>query len=137
MSTPLITGIEWGNVRVKQGHVVKNFKDVVLEPNGAHEWDFKAGFNPELDEKYTSHQYKKDMSKGIQPHSVRNLIHKGDVFVLTTGFHDDLGVNKKTVKFLKDNEKHVEIVNSSGIMDMYNNLVNEGKKVVALVHSTC
>jgi len=97
----------------------------------------KCAKGPELDKKHTSHQYKKDMSKGIQPHSVRPLLNKGFVFVLTTGFHDDLGVNKNTVKFLKDNGKDVVVVNSGNVMDTYNNLVKKGKKVVALVHSTC
>jgi hypothetical protein len=137
MSAPIIISIEWGNIRVKQGHATKDFKDVVLEPNGFYEWDFKAGFNLKFDEKHTSHQYKKNMSKGIQPHSVRDLLNKGSVFVLTTGYHDDLGVNKNTVKFLKDQGKQVIVVNTSDVADTYNDLVGKGSKVVALVHSTC
>jgi len=136
MSIPQIISIEWGNIQVGQNSKVKNFKDVILEPTRFYEWDFKEGYNPKLDEKYTAHQYKKDMSKGIQPHSVRNLLDNGDTFILTTGFHDDLGVNKNTVKFLKDNGKKVVVVNSSKVMDVYNDLSRKSK-VVALVHSTC
>jgi hypothetical protein len=138
MSVPQIVSIEWGNIQIRQNSKIRNFKDVVLEPNTFYEWNFKEGFDPNIDKKYTSHQYKEDMSKGIQPHSVRSLLDKGDTFVLTTGFHDDLGVNKSTVKFLKDNGKKVVIVNSADVMDVYNNLKTKtNTKVVALIHSTC
>ena len=73
---------------------------------------------------------------GIQSHSVRNLLNKGSVFILTTGYHDDLGVNKNTIKFLKDNDKKVYVVNTSNIIDIYNDL-SKIDQVVALIHSTC
>jgi hypothetical protein len=136
MSIPQIRSIEWGNVQIGQNSKIEDFKDVVLEPTTFYNWDFKEGFDPNTDQKHTSHQYKKDISKGIQPHSVRNLLDKGTTFILTTGFHDDLGVNQKTIKFLENNGKKVVVVNSSEVMDLYNKL-SKKSKVVALVHSTC
>jgi len=138
MATPTITHIEWGTVHVKHNSVTKVYKDVIIEPTRCYEWNFKENFDPECDEKYTSHQHKKDMTKGIQPHSVRHLLDSGTIFVLTTGFHSDLGVNENTIKFLTDNKKQVIIVNSKDAMVVYNELVkNNKKKVVALIHSTC
>ncbi len=137
MSVPQIVSIKFGNVCVKKNDILGNFKDVIIEPNGFYEWNFREGFNPEFDEKPTSHQYKKDPSKGIQPHSIRNLLNKGDIFILTSGFYDDLGINKNTIKFLENNGKKVVIVNSKDIVNTYNNLVGGGKNIVALVHSTC
>lgn len=137
MSAPIIVNVGWGNVLVNHDSATHDFKDAILEPTGCYEWNFMEGFNPEIDTKRTSHQYKKDMSKGIQPYSVRSLLKKGSVFILTTGFHDDLGVNKDTIKLLKNNKKEVIVVNSNDVANIYNDLVKKGKRVVALVHSTC
>ena len=108
----------------------------MIEPDKFYEWDFKDGFDPSIDKEYTGHQFKTNKEKGIQPHSVRNLLCVANSFILTTGFHDDLGVNKDTIKFLEKNGKKVTVVNSKDIMDTYNKL-SKKEKVVALVHSTC
>ncbi len=137
MTAPIIVSIDWGNVCIKQNFVQLHFKDVVILPNDAYNWNFKEGFDKQIDLNYTSHQHKTDMSKGIQIHSVRNLLDQGNVFILTTGFHDSLGVNKSTIKFLEHHGKKVIVVNSKDVIDIYNKCVINGHKVVALVHSTC
>lgn len=133
----VIKYVGWGDVVVDIRLKTKRFKDVIIEPTRAYKWDFKKNFNKKIDDLYTSHQYKKDKTKGIQPYSVRNLLDKGSIFILTTGFHGDLGVNKKTIKFLKDEGKKVIVVNTKDVMHVFNDLAKRKKDVVALVHSTC
>ncbi len=134
---PIIKSIEWGKITVIQNKNTYIFKDVILEPTTCYEWNFKSGFDKYIDKNQTSHQFQKDKSKGIQPYLVRNLLHKASIFILTTGFHNDLGVNEDTINFLKDNNKHIIIVNTSDVMDIYNNLIKKRKRVIALIHSTC
>lgn len=133
---PQIVSMEWGSIKIKQGSKSDEFKDVILLPTGYHEWNFKDGFNSKIDKQYTSHQHKTNKTKGIQIHSVRDLLDKGDTFILTTGYTDDLGVNKNTINYLKENDKEVIVVNSADVMKIYNIRSKKGK-VVALIHSTC
>jgi hypothetical protein len=138
MSTPTIESIVWSVINIRNNNKLSTFKDVVIEPNGAHEWLFNDGFNPNIDPVMTSHQYKKDLSKGIQVHSVRDLLNKGNTFILTTGFHDLLGVNKNTVDYLTSHNKKVYVVNTKDAMTLYNQLIKDPKnKTIAIIHSTC
>ena len=86
---PKIESIEWGHIKIKHDDKTYSFKDLVIEPSSFYEWNFKDGFDPTVDIIPTSHQFKTNLSKGIQPHSVRHLLNKAKVFILSMGMYDD------------------------------------------------
>jgi hypothetical protein len=65
MSHPTIESLEWGLVKIKYKNKVYEYKDVIITSMGPFEWNFKKGFCNNIDKVYTSHQFKKDMEKGI------------------------------------------------------------------------
>ena len=87
----------------------------------------------------TGHQHKRDLSKGIQIRSVRPLLDIGDIFFLSTGMTEDLGVNVSTVEYLKSYGKEVYTLQTEACIKQYNDYVMSGSKknCVALLHSTC
>ena len=135
---PLVSEIKWGTVTVKSsdGSEIK-YKDCILTPDTSFEWNFKTFGNPQNGEAVTSHQHKTDLSKGIQIHSVRELLDKGDIFILSKGMTEDLGVHTSTVQYLESKNKKVYVLKSDEAAKKHNELVKGGFKVVTLLHSTC
>lgn len=129
--TPKINKCKWGLINVDGN----NYKDCIITPEGAFEWDMK-NFGEPYKEPITSHQYKSDITKGIQIHSVRDLLRFGDIFILSTGMHDELGVNSSTIDYLKMHNKLVYVLNTEETVKLYNKLGTKCK-VVAMIHTTC
>jgi len=124
--------IKWGSVKV--GDVL--YKDCIMTPKGHFSWDFDYGYN-KGDGFITSHQHKTKHHRGIQIHSVRPLINYANIFVISTGIKEELGVNISTIEYLCSFKKEVYILNTTNAVKKYNELIDNGKKVVAFIHSTC
>jgi hypothetical protein len=122
---PIITNSSWGVTEV-DGHP---YKDVRLYPGGVETWNWKEG----KEETHTSH------ASGIQIKDVKYLIDHGIThLVLSIGRCNKLAINSKTTEYLKT-QKDLEIIilETSKAIEEYNNLVNQGVAVGALIHSTC
>lgn len=128
---PKIIDYKWGAINV-DGNI---YKDCIITPEGSFEWDMK-NFGSPKNELITSHQHKKNYKKGIQIHSVRDLLNFGDVFILSTGMDDCLGVNSSTIDYLKFNGKKVIDTDTKEAIACYNELRTK-HKVVAVIHTTC
>ena len=103
--------------------VVKEHKDCRLWPGKAEEWDWnKTGM---------SHK------PGIQIVDVQDLVDKADIFVLSCGMDLKLKVQKETVEYLRSKNKQVHFLETKKAVEEYNELVDQGKLVAALIHSTC
>jgi hypothetical protein len=119
--SPLIGDNRWGVIEVDHaGH----FKDVKLWPGGAKEWDW--------DETGTRHV------PGIQPADVMDLL-EGDpeVVVLSRGRERRLQTCEETLELLQARDITVVQEETSVAITEYNRLAQSGRRVAALIHSTC
>ena len=118
--SPRITRLMWGRLETAGGGV---FKDAKLYPGGARVWDWR--------ETGTHHV------PGIQPADVEELLaHGAKVVVLTTGIWQRLQVRPETLRFLSERGISVEVLQSEGAMQRYNELC-QSLPVGCLFHSTC
>jgi len=120
--SPRIEEIRWGRVTVEG--VEGAFKDAKLYPGGAREWDWR--------ETGTHHQ------PGIQPGDVAELIERQvEVVVLSRGHEQRLGVTAEALEALEAAGIAVHVEETTKAVALYNQLVDTGKRVGALIHSTC
>ena len=101
-------------------------RDAKLWPGGAREWDWN--------ETGTQHE------PGIQPADVDELLaHDPEVIVLSRGRERRLQTQPQTLAVLQDSEHRSRGRGNVGCVDpsTYNRLLSEGRRVAALVHSTC
>jgi hypothetical protein len=118
-NSPRIIGLSWGRLETESGV----FKDVKLYPGGAEEWDWN--------ETGTNHD------PGIQPADVERLLERGSkVVILSSGFHERLGVAPETLRMLEEREIPAHVVQTEEAARLYEEL-RETEKVGALIHSTC
>ena len=99
-------------------------RDAKLWPGGGRGWDWK--------ETGTQHQ------PGVQPSDVAELLeHDPDVVVLSRGRQGRLGVGAETLSLLA--ARGIEVVDdeSGSAIERYNRLAAEGRRVAALIHTTC
>ncbi|MFE2164241.1 Mth938-like domain-containing protein [Streptomyces sp. NPDC059447] len=119
--SPRVTALEWGRMEVEG---LAPAKDFVLYPGGGHPWDWS--------EHGTRHQ------PGIQPGEVRELLERGaDVIVLSRGMDLRLGTDPKTLLLLQEAGAEVHIEGTTAAVERYNELVDAGRRVGGLFHSTC
>ncbi len=121
----LVRSIEWGVVTVS-GHddAAHVFKDAVLWPSGAREWDWR--------ESGTRHK------PGIHPKAVEELIDRGcAIVVLSRGMDLVLETMPETFERLKFAGVRYEWLQSKQAVQRYNALVSDGERVGMLLHSTC
>ena len=118
---PRVLSHEWGVIEVDG---IGRMKDAKLWPGGAREWDW--------DETGTRHR------PGIQPADLDELLaHDPDVVVLSRGRELRLRVMPETLRLLKD--RGIEVVHdeTGASIERYNELAGAGRRVAALLHSTC
>jgi hypothetical protein len=119
-SSPLITSFSWGKV------VVENqiFKDVILFPGGATQWDWSLTG--------TSHR------PGIQVADLEHVLpYEPEVVLLSRGVDLVLQVPEQTVQALVARGIEPLVEQSEALVKLYNDLVHQGARVAALLHSTC
>jgi len=124
MNDMLITSLTWGNMEVQIGKKQRVFKDCKLWPGGGREWKW--------DETGTRH------SPGIQPADVEEILSKDvDVMILTRGQLGRLGVCPETEALLREHGIAFHIEQTQKAVQLFNELVKQGKRAGGLFHSTC
>ncbi|MGD8406953.1 MAG: Mth938-like domain-containing protein [Anaerolineales bacterium] len=124
MTETLITDLSWGNMEVSIAGEKQHFKDCKIWPGGARAWDWG--------ETGTHH------SPGIQPADIEEILEKGvETIVLTRGQLGRLGVSSKAESFLRERGVDYHIEKTKKAVVLFNELVQKGKRVGGLFHSTC
>jgi hypothetical protein len=118
---PRVSRIEWGRLELDGGRV---FKDAKLWPGGAREWDWR--------ETGTRHV------PGIQLTDVAELLERGcDVVILSRGQELALQTEPEVLVALQSSGIEVLQLETKDAVAKYNELVAAGRRVGALIHSTC
>ncbi len=120
---PIIEHIKWGEIIVKNNDDSITYRDVKLWPNHSREWNWK--------ETGTRH------NPGIQIADIQEFIDKVDVVILTRGIDLVLQVPQETIDYAKQQDKEVHVGQTEKMVELYNELVTQGKKVGGVFHSTC
>jgi hypothetical protein len=119
--SPSVLELSWGHMKIDGLGVGKDFK---LYPGGGRGWDWS-----ETDTRHTP---------GIQPADVEELLdHGATVVVLSRGMEQRLQVDPRTLELLADRQVEVHVVETREAVKIYNDLVDNGRPVGALFHSTC
>lgn len=119
--SPRIQQHDWGHLEVEG---LGKFKDAKLWPGGGRSWDWN--------ETGTQHQ------PGIQPADVTELLeHEPEVVVLSRGRQLRLETCAETFALLESRQLEVVHRETGAAIDEYNRLAAGGRRVAALLHSTC
>ena len=120
----LITHISWGRTEITVNGQPHNFKDCKVWPGGAKEWDWSLTG--------THHQ------TGIQPADIDEILEQGiEVMVLSRDIELMLQTCAETEQLLraKGIEYHIEETNRA--VTLFNQLMQQDKRVGGIFHSTC
>lgn len=127
VTVPIITKAIWGQIdtqhTTKTGAVPFSARDLKIWPTGTKEWNWN--------ETGTRH------NPGIQPADMQEFLHSVDIVILTRGVQSVLQVPQETVDYAVAQGKTVLIGETPVMIDVYNCLVQQGKRVGGLFHSTC
>lgn len=124
MAETLITELSWGNMEVSIAGEKQQYKDCKVWPGGAREWRWG--------ETGTHH------SPGIQPGDIQELLeHEVEFVILTRGQLGRLGVASETQDFLNERGVEYRIEKTKKAVALFNELVQKGKRVGGVFHSTC
>ena len=120
----LISHISWGRIKVTTDGQTSLFKDCKVWPGGSKEWDWRHTG--------TRHQ------PGIQPADIEEILEQGIEFmVLTRGMELMLHTCPETEELLNQRGIEYYIGPTKLAVDLFNNLMQQGKKVGGIFHSTC
>ncbi|CAN5866095.1 hypothetical protein BH23ACT10_BH23ACT10_40420 [soil metagenome] len=119
-ASPRIARHSWGRIAVEG----RTFKDVMLWPGGAAEWDWTATG--------TSH------GAGVQAADVRGLLDRdADHVVLSLGRQRRLTVSAEATALLDGGDVPYDVLVTDEAIDRYEQLRGDGVPVAALIHTTC
>jgi hypothetical protein len=119
--SPEIRADQWGQIDVDG---LGSFRDAKLWPGGGRAWDWN--------ETGTQHE------PGIQPSDIEELLtHDPEVIVLSCGRERRLRTCPETLSALREHGVEVIHDETSIAISLYNRLAAEGRRVAALIHSTC
>lgn len=127
-TAPIITKAIWGQIDTQHKTAQKSLtkfsaRDLKIWPNGTKEWDWK--------ETGTRH------NPGIQPADMQEFLDDVDIVILTRGVQSVLQVPQETIDYAVAQGKVVLIGETPVMIDVYNSLIQQGKRVGGLFHSTC
>ena len=123
LSAPRVTHISWSKIEISEENgTTKSYVDCKLSPQGSTKWDWTVAG--------THHR------PGIQIADLKDII-DADVIILSRGMDLILQTKPETEAYLKSLNKEYYILETREAVKKYNELVNAGKKVSALIHSTC
>lgn len=118
---PRVPKFAWGVIELDTG---ETFKDAKLWPGGAREWNWR--------ETGTRHV------PGIQMADVEELLDRGcDVLILSRGQQLVLQTAPEVLETLRAAGVEVLQLESREAVEQYNAMVAAGRRVGALIHSTC
>ena len=119
-----ITRSSWGRMEITVGKQPHTFKDCKIWPGGAREWNWS--------ETGTTHD------PGIQVEDVKEILQNGtEVVILGRGVFSRMGVCVEIEQFLIDKGIECHILDTVKAVNLFNQLVRQGRKVSGLFHSTC
>lgn len=119
--SPRVVHHEWGSIEV-QG--LGTLRDAKLWPGGGRAWDWN--------ETGTQHR------PGIQPADLMELLdHGSDIVVLSRGRQRRLQTSPAALSLLEASDVTAIRDETSTAIDAYNRLAAEGRRVSALIHTTC
>lgn len=123
-SAPVIEQQSWGKITIKKGNQTTAYDgDVRIFPTKTEKWDWtKTG---------THH------NPGTQIADVADIVKDSDIIILTRGVDLVLQVPQETIDYVKQNGKIVFVGQTEEMVKLYNKLVQEGKSVGGLFHTTC
>lgn len=128
-TAPIITKAIWGQIdtqsTTEQKALLTNFsaRDLKIWPTGTKAWDWN--------QTGTRH------NPGIQPADMEEFLQNVDIVILTRGVQSVLQVPQATIDYAIAQGKTVLIGETPVMIDVYNSLVKQGKRVGGLFHSTC
>lgn len=123
-ATSLITHISWGRMEIALGGETLTFKDCKVWPGGAKAWDWRVTG--------TRHR------PGIQPADIEEILAQGvEVMVLTRGMHLMLHTCPETEQWLRDRGIAYHIEETNRAVELFNRLMQQGRRVGGIFHSTC
>ena len=119
--SPEVQDDGWGFVEVEG---VGRLRDAKLWPGGGRGWDWN--------ETGTRHQ------PGIQPADVAELLeHRPEVVLLSRGRQLRLETAPDTLSLLESRQVEVIRAETGAAIEEYNRLAGAGRRVAALLHTTC
>ena len=119
-SSPRITHLSWGHIKIENG---KSYKDAKLYPGGSREWNWN--------ETGTAH------APGIQASDVQELLdHGARIVILSKGMNEQLKIKPEALQRLRDGGAEYHILKTEDAVELYNEL-RERQPVGGLFHSTC
>lgn len=74
---------------------------------------------------------------GIQPADLYEFIDQVDEVILTRGVEHVLQVPQETIDYVKSKGKECHTGQTADMVELFNTLVDQGKKVGGVFHSTC
>ena len=111
----------WGTIEVEG---LGKLRDAKLWPGGGRAWDWN--------ETGTRHR------PGIQPADLAELLeHGSEIVVLSRGRQLRLETSPAAVDLLDDRNLRFVREETAAAIDAYNRLAAEGRRVAALLHTTC
>jgi hypothetical protein len=120
----IILNLTWGKIEVQVSGTTHHFKDCMIWPTGALEWDWQVTG--------TSH------ALGIQVDDVKALIEKGaEEIILSRGQLNRLTVARETREYLDKNSITYYVETTGRAAERFNELAGEGVAVGGLFHTTC
>ncbi len=147
-----ISDFSWGRVTIQKadGTVERTTQgeDWVLTPKGCQRWNYKQ-FGKCDGRPTISHLWPRkpanQQGTGVLPYAIDGLLKLAgtlDVIIISTGVHDDLGVNATTKKYLQKlkQQKIIQeyyILNSEKVPAQHNACLRAGQRVGTLLHTTC
>lgn len=121
------TACGWGRLIVYVNKMPQEFKDVKVwvgsKDAQAKEWDWNIT--------KTRHV------PGIQPVDLDEFIDQVDEVILTRGVELVLQVPQETIDYVKSKGKVCHVGETPDMIELFNRLVDQGKKVGGVFHSTC
>ncbi|XP_074534908.1 mth938 domain-containing protein isoform X1 [Halichoeres trimaculatus] len=150
MSSPEITSLSWGHMKVKG--CASNYKDCKVWPGGSRAWDWRETGTDVSEtrnrKQETGNRHDARSSHvavlppqhrpGVQPADLEEVLRKGvDLLVIGRGMSEALGVPSATLDFVKQKGVDVRVLQTEKAVAEYNKLVGQGAKVGGVFHSTC
>jgi hypothetical protein len=124
MGEILITALSWGQMEVTINGEKQHYRDCKIWPAGAREWRWE--------ETGTHH------SPGIQPADIEEILeHEPEAVVLGRGQLGRLNMCAETEALLHKRGISYHIEKTGKAIALFNDLINQGKRVGGLFHSTC
>ncbi len=119
--SPKVQKDGWGFVEVEG---LGSLRDAKLWPGGGRAWDWN--------ETGTQHQ------PGIQPADLMELLDHGpDIVILSQGRQLRLETSPEAIALLQSGHLEVVQTETGNAIGEYNRLAAEGRRVSALLHTTC